>query len=133
MPIPAQRVFNPQQVRNFGRFGDAVEVPALADVQTRSYDRFLQLDVRAKMFPRRRSGPYAWRIPAFFRNPSELLEEKNAITQVDKGPCDKPYNPNPQARIIITRSQKSKCFTLWQTSSGKFGAPARSWQPLLWR
>ena len=32
-------------VRNFGRFGDAVEVPPLTDVQTRSYDRFLQLDV----------------------------------------------------------------------------------------
>src|SRR5206468_1879110 len=49
MPIPAQRVFNPQQVRNFGRFGDAVEVPALADVQTRSYDRFLQLVVVSQL------------------------------------------------------------------------------------
>src|SRR5436190_16897588 len=45
MPIPAQRILNPEQVRNFGRFGDAVEVPPLTDVQTRSYDRFLQLDV----------------------------------------------------------------------------------------
>src|SRR5436190_5511645 len=45
MPIPAQRIINPQQVRNFGRFGDAVEVPALCDVQLRSYDRFLQLEV----------------------------------------------------------------------------------------
>src|SRR5246127_3584767 len=43
MPIPAQRTILPQQVRNFGRFGDAVEVPPLTDVQTRSYDRFLQL------------------------------------------------------------------------------------------
>jgi DNA-directed RNA polymerase subunit beta len=44
MPIPAQRTISPVQVRNFGRFGDAIEVPPLTDVQTRSYDRFLQLD-----------------------------------------------------------------------------------------
>jgi DNA-directed RNA polymerase subunit beta len=46
MPIPAQRMINPQQVRNFGRIGDAIEVPSLTDVQTRSYDRFLQLDTQ---------------------------------------------------------------------------------------
>jgi DNA-directed RNA polymerase subunit beta len=45
MPILAQRTILPQQVRNFGRFGDAVEVPPLTDVQTRSYERFLQLDI----------------------------------------------------------------------------------------
>jgi DNA-directed RNA polymerase subunit beta len=45
MPIPAQRTIMPTQVRNFGRFGDAVDVPPLTDVQTRSYDRFLQLEV----------------------------------------------------------------------------------------
>src|SRR5919204_3430994 len=44
MAIPAQRTITPMQTRNFGRFGDAVEVPPLTDVQTRSYDRFLQLD-----------------------------------------------------------------------------------------
>src|ERR1700761_9521448 len=45
MPIPATRIIRPPLIRNFGRFGDAVEVPDLTDVQTRSYDRFLQLDV----------------------------------------------------------------------------------------
>src|SRR5919202_1920461 len=45
MPIPATRIIQPKLERNFGRFGDAVEVPSLTDVQTRSYDRFLQLDV----------------------------------------------------------------------------------------
>src|SRR2546423_9719832 len=45
MPIPAQRKILPPATRNFGRFGDAVEVPPLTDVQTRSYDRFLQLEV----------------------------------------------------------------------------------------
>src|SRR3954453_20653117 len=44
MPIPAQRIIKPEEIRNFGRFGDAVEVPSLTDVQTRSYDRFLQLE-----------------------------------------------------------------------------------------
>jgi DNA-directed RNA polymerase subunit beta len=44
MPIPAQRTIKPEQVRNFGRIGDAIEVPPLTDVQTRSYDRFLQLE-----------------------------------------------------------------------------------------
>ena len=45
MSIPAQRIIVPTDTRNFGRFGDAVDVPDLTDVQTRSYDRFLQLDV----------------------------------------------------------------------------------------
>src|ERR1051325_7848688 len=45
MPIPATRIIRPTQERNFGRFGDAVEVPSLTDVQTKSYDRFLQLEV----------------------------------------------------------------------------------------
>jgi DNA-directed RNA polymerase subunit beta len=45
MPIQAQRTVIPQQLRNFGRFGDAVDVPPLTDVQTRSFDRFLQLEV----------------------------------------------------------------------------------------
>src|SRR5437762_4018450 len=45
MPISAKRIIRPEQVRNFGRFGDAVEVPPLTDVQNRSYDRFLQLEV----------------------------------------------------------------------------------------
>src|SRR5437016_8366266 len=43
MPIPAVRIIRPTEERNFGRFGDAVEVPSLTDVQTKSYDRFLQL------------------------------------------------------------------------------------------
>jgi len=45
MPIPAQRIIVPTTTRNFGRFGDAVEVPDLTEVQTRSYARFLQLEV----------------------------------------------------------------------------------------
>src|SRR5437763_4126847 len=44
MPIPAQRIIIPEETRNFGRFGDTVDVPPLTDIQTRSYERFLQLD-----------------------------------------------------------------------------------------
>jgi DNA-directed RNA polymerase subunit beta len=46
MPVPELRTIIPEAERNFGHFGDALEsVPALTDIQTRSYDRFLQLDV----------------------------------------------------------------------------------------
>ena len=45
MAIPAVRIIAPTIERNFGRFGDASPVPPLTDIQTRSYDRFLQLDV----------------------------------------------------------------------------------------
>src|SRR6266496_211892 len=44
MSISAQRIIKPTLTRNFGHFGDALDVPNLTDVQTRSYDRFLQLD-----------------------------------------------------------------------------------------
>src|SRR6266542_6414893 len=45
MAIPALRIIKPTTVRNFGRDLDAVEVPPLTDVQLRSYERFLQLDI----------------------------------------------------------------------------------------
>jgi DNA-directed RNA polymerase subunit beta len=44
MPIPAIRTIIPEEKRDFGRFGDTVEVPPLTEIQTKSYDRFLQLD-----------------------------------------------------------------------------------------
>ncbi len=45
MPVPAIRTIVPDVTRNFGRFGDTAKVPALTAIQTRSYERFLQLDV----------------------------------------------------------------------------------------
>ena len=45
MPVPSVRTITPENVRNFGRAGDTVEVPPLTDIQTHSYQRFLQLDV----------------------------------------------------------------------------------------
>jgi DNA-directed RNA polymerase subunit beta len=44
MPVPAVRTVIPHTARNFGRFGDTAKVPALTAIQTRSYERFLQLD-----------------------------------------------------------------------------------------
>src|SRR3954471_3690245 len=44
MPISAKRIIRPEQVRNFGRFGDSAEIPPLTDIQTVSYARFLQLE-----------------------------------------------------------------------------------------
>ena len=44
MPVPAVRTIVPENVRNFGRFGDTIEAPPLTEIQTKSYDRFLQLD-----------------------------------------------------------------------------------------
>ena len=44
MAIPAVRIIAPTKTQDFGRFGDAAPVPPLTDIQTRSYDRFLQID-----------------------------------------------------------------------------------------
>jgi DNA-directed RNA polymerase subunit beta len=45
MPISAVRIIKPEAIRNFGRFGDALDVPPLTDVQVKSYEKFLQLDI----------------------------------------------------------------------------------------
>ncbi len=45
MPVPAIRTLVPDETRNFGRFGDTAKVPPLTAIQTRSYERFLQLDI----------------------------------------------------------------------------------------
>jgi DNA-directed RNA polymerase subunit beta len=47
MPIPAIRTIIPDKIRNFGRFSEGApdEVPPLTDIQVRSYERFLQLDI----------------------------------------------------------------------------------------
>lgn len=45
MPIPTKRTITPATVRNFGQFGDTIDVPPLTDIQTKSYDRFLQYNV----------------------------------------------------------------------------------------
>ncbi|NBO92935.1 MAG: DNA-directed RNA polymerase subunit beta [Planctomycetia bacterium] len=44
MPVPVNRTILPAVTRNFGRHGDTVDIPPLTDIQTISYQRFLQLD-----------------------------------------------------------------------------------------
>lgn len=52
MPVPAVRTIVPEKIRHFGRYGDetteGTKIPTLTDIQTRSYDRFLQYDVLAE-------------------------------------------------------------------------------------
>ena len=50
MPIPAIRTMNIETVRNFGVIDDGgdIELTNLTEIQTKSYDRFLQLDRRAR-------------------------------------------------------------------------------------
>ncbi|HRU06120.1 MAG TPA: hypothetical protein P5137_10165, partial [Candidatus Brocadiia bacterium] len=42
-------VVMPQQMRNFARTGDAVEAPCLTEIQTRSYEAFLQIGVAKEL------------------------------------------------------------------------------------
>ncbi|MBX7165292.1 MAG: DNA-directed RNA polymerase subunit beta [Pirellulales bacterium] len=45
MPCPAERRVRPKEVRRFGRRPDAHAIADLTEIQTRSYEAFLQLDV----------------------------------------------------------------------------------------
>ena len=95
MPIPAQRIIVPTTNRNFGRFGDAVDVPDLTDVQTRSYDRFLQLDVAVRQAhadrPRRRAARKSSRSRATTRRSRSSTSATNsasrATTPTSAGSC----------------------------------------------
>src|SRR5205085_4430640 len=45
MATPAERRLRPQEVRRFGSIQEHQSIPSLTDIQTRSYDAFLQLEV----------------------------------------------------------------------------------------
>ena len=45
MATPAERRLRPQEVRRYGAIQDSQQMPDLTEIQTRSYDAFLQLDV----------------------------------------------------------------------------------------
>ena len=44
MPIPATRILQTDSVRNFGSINDDIELTGLTQIQTESFDRFLQYD-----------------------------------------------------------------------------------------
>ncbi len=105
MPVKAQRIFTPKQVRNFGRFGDAAEVPPLTDVQTKSYDRFLQLDV-----PPEKRQPFG--LEGVLREifPIESYD-KNISLQFIKYELGKPrYGPDECRQLRLTYGRP---FRVW--------------------
>ena len=89
MTIPAVRIINPTVERRFDRYGDASPVPPLTDIQTRSYDRFLQLLV-----------PHDKRTPTGLEGvlreifPIDSYDKKNSLEYV-KYELGKPRNGRP--------------------------------------
>src|SRR3989440_2646990 len=113
MPIPALRVIVPTIERNFGRFGDAVDVPDLTEVQTRSYDRFLQLDV-----------PYEKRTPTGLEGvlkeifPIESYDKKIALEYV-KYELGKPrYDPDECRQLRLTYGRPFRVWLRLRKSDG---------------
>ena len=94
MPIPALRVIVPTAERNFGRFGDAVEVPPLTDVQTRSYERFLHW-----ILPTINESSTVWKAYSKEIFPIESYDKKISLEYV-KYELGKPrYDPGPMPPI----------------------------------
>src|SRR5215203_5672196 len=113
MPIPAVRIITSTDTRNFGRFGDAVEVPDLTDVQTRSYDRFLQLDI-----------PYDRRTPTGLEGvmkeifPIESYDKKISLEYV-KYELGKPrYDPDECRQLRLTYGRPFRVWLRLRKSDG---------------
>src|ERR687897_3086956 len=113
MAIPAQRIIKPTAVRNFGRALDAVEVPPLTDVQTKSYDRFLQLDVpQAKRTPTGLEGV----LQEIF--PIESYDKKIALEYV-KYELGKPrYEPDECRQLRLTYGRPFKVWLRLRKADG---------------
>ncbi|MFO0802438.1 MAG: DNA-directed RNA polymerase subunit beta [Gemmataceae bacterium] len=113
MPIPATRIIIPETERNFGRFGDAVEVPDLTDVQTRSYDRFLQLDVPME---RRTSTGLEGVLKEIF--PIESYDKKISLDYV-KYELGKPrYDPDECRQLRLTYGRPFRVWLRLRKSDG---------------
>src|SRR5438270_6289343 len=105
MPIPAQRTISPDETRNFGRFGDAIDVPPLTDVQTKSYERFLQLDT-----PPEKRG--SWGLEGVLREifPIESYDKKLSLEYI-KYELGKPrYDPTECRQLRLTYGRP---FRVW--------------------
>src|SRR5262245_9494106 len=113
MAIPAQRIIKPTTTRNFGRDLDAVEVPPLTDVQTRSYDRFLQLD--APIAKRTVSGLEGVLQEIF---PIESYDKKIALEYV-KYELGKPrYEPDECRQLRLTYGRPFKVWLRLRKADG---------------
>jgi DNA-directed RNA polymerase subunit beta len=113
MAIPAQRIIKPTTTRNFGRGLDAVEVPPLTDVQTKSYDRFLQLD-----------APIAKRTPTGLEGvlqeifPIESYDKKISLEYV-KYELGKPrYEPDECRQLRLTYGRPFKVWLRLRKADG---------------
>src|SRR5437588_8352891 len=105
MSIPAIRMMNPAAERNFGRFGDAIDVPPLTDVQTRSYERFLQLDT-----PPEKRG--SWGLEGVLREifPIESYDKKLSLEYI-RYELGKPrYDPTECRQLRLTYGRP---FRVW--------------------
>ncbi len=109
MPIPALRTIVPDQVRNFGHFGDTSEVPPLCDIQLRSYERFLQLDT-----------PPEQRIPSGLEG---VLREIFPIDSYEKSPGKKLSLEYVKYELGKPRYGPDECRQLRLT----YGRPFRVW------
>src|SRR5262245_9060331 len=113
MAIPAQRIIKPTTTRNFGRDLDAVEVPPLTDVQTRSYDRFLQLD--APIAKRTVSGLEGVLQEIF---PIESYDKKISLEYV-KYELGKPrYEPDECRQLRLTYGRPFKVWLRLRKADG---------------
>jgi DNA-directed RNA polymerase subunit beta len=113
MPIPAQRIIKPTTVRNFGRFGDAVDVPPLTDVQTESYKKFLQLE--APPGERANAGLEGVMQEIF---PIESYDKKIALEYV-KYELGKPrYDPDECRQLRLTYGRPFKVWLRLRKTDG---------------
>src|SRR6476620_5523400 len=113
MAIPAVRIIAPTDERNFGRFGDASPVPPLTDIQTRSYDRFLQLDVGHDK--RTVSGLEGVLQESF---PIESYDKKHSIEYV-KYELGKPrYEPDECRQLRLTYGRPFKVWLRLRKADG---------------
>src|SRR5215467_3856078 len=105
MPIQAKRRISPEQVRIFGRFGDAVQVPPLTDVQTRSYERFLQLDVPAN---KRAATGLEGVLQEIF--PIESYDKTLSLQYIRYELCKPRYGPDECRQLRVTYGRP---FRVW--------------------
>src|SRR5438270_13022220 len=113
MPIPAQRIIVSSAQRDFFRFGDVVDVPDLTEVQTRSYDRFLQLDVA---YDRRTVSGLEGVLKEIF--PIESYDKKIALEYV-KYELGKPrYDPDECRQLRLTYGRPFRVWLRLRKSDG---------------
>jgi DNA-directed RNA polymerase subunit beta len=105
MAIPANRIIYPGDERNFGHFGDAAPVPALTDVQTKAYDRFLQVDLS---YEKRANAGLEGVLREIF--PIESYDKKSSLEYV-KYDLGKPrYDPDECRQLRLTYGRP---FRVW--------------------